>query len=26
LEMQTSPYFIQSVKAIKDIIHSGSVE
>jgi NitT/TauT family transport system ATP-binding protein len=26
LEMQTSPYFIESVKHIKDIIHSGSVE
>lgn len=26
LEMQTSPYFIESVKAIKDIIHAGSVE
>jgi NitT/TauT family transport system ATP-binding protein len=26
VEMQTSPYFIESVKAIKDIIHAGSVE
>lgn len=26
LEMQTSPYFIESVKRIKDIIHTGAVE
>ena len=26
VEMQTSPYFIESVKKIKDVIHSGRVE
>lgn len=26
LEMQTAPYFIEAVKRIKDIIHSGAVE